>query len=330
MVRANGNLGTLRVPTHFAEVVVSELISQAPDASALYALEGQIGLIRDRTRMVAMRMISSCYIYGSPGIGKTHWVRTTLEDMKVQYEMATGNMTAQGLFELLKRCSDTTIVFDDVTAVFQNKIARSILLAALGNDGGRDGAREVSYHIGRRQQTIQFTGGIIATSNMLSYGDATFAALNSRTKPLQWTPTTSQIEAMMRWTASRGWRDEVSPADAAMVAEIVIQECRRLNVAPEMRLLYEHALPCFLAQRIGMLESSWQAHLTSSISGQVRIDPAAKVMTRRESSELNESIAGRLLAKHGTAPAAADEWFAETNQSLRTLQRYKSKLKIAQ
>lgn len=299
-----------------------------PDPSALHEAEKQIALVRDRVRLVAAARITSAYIYGPAGIGKTYLIRRTLDEMDHHYRLTTGHLTAQGLFETLRNNVGSTIVLDDVTAIFQNNNARGILLAALGNESGTDGARDVSFHIGRRQQTISFTGGIIATSNQLPMGDATIAALNSRTRPLLWTPTGAQIEATMRWSVQQGWQD-LTPAEAGGVAEWVIAECRRVNRPPDMRMLYEHALPYYIAFKRGLLESSWEEHVSSSISGQLKTNPKGKALTRDESAAMGVKMAAEIYEAHGSGDAAAKAWFARTGKSYRTYQRHVAALKMA-
>lgn len=300
------------------------------DAFALFELAKQIEMIRDRTRLVAFRSITSAFIYGSAGIGKTYWCRRTLDDLKQHYELVTGNLSAQGLFELLKRRPDSILLLDDVSRVFRNSKARDIFLAALGNESGSDGARQISYHIGRRQQTVSFTGSIIATANALPYGDETVAALYSRTQPMRWTPSTQQVEAMMKWSVKDGWKD-VPASEALVVAERVIEVCRRMTKAPEMRLLHEHALPYYAAHKRGLIHNSWEDHLLSSISGIVKVTHTQTVLTRDQSSEHDRRLAAELLAKHKSTHEAVEEWYEKSGgKSLRTLQRHAAQLRIAE
>ena len=50
------------------------------DNVALFELERQRGVIRDRVRDVALGRHTSAYVYGRAGIGNTHLVRATLDD----------------------------------------------------------------------------------------------------------------------------------------------------------------------------------------------------------------------------------------------------------
>jgi hypothetical protein len=80
------------------------------------------------------------------------------------WELRNARMTPMGLFSLLGEFPDRTIVLDDVGELFKSAGALQILLAAL--DGEPRTPRAVTYVKDGFQEVIQFSGGIIAISNL--------------------------------------------------------------------------------------------------------------------------------------------------------------------
>ena len=127
------------------------------DALALYELERQRGVARDRVRDVACRRRTSAYIYGPPGTGKSHLVRETLDGIGHPYELAAGHVTPMGFFDLLKGNPDGTNVMEDTNRMLYDRIGQQLLLAALASGNNGDFVRVVTYQErNRREEVVGF------------------------------------------------------------------------------------------------------------------------------------------------------------------------------
>jgi hypothetical protein len=131
--------------------------------------------IENLTRMVAKGLQPSLMITGGPGLGKTHIVKSVLEDMGLResYEFVhfKGRATAAGLFVTLYENSDRIIVLDDCDSVFRDDDAVNILKGALDSYD----TRKISYITSKPLKDefgeplprhFEFTGRIIFISNI--------------------------------------------------------------------------------------------------------------------------------------------------------------------
>src|SRR5262245_6742593 len=126
----------------------------------------RLQVIRDRVAQVGRGFAAGLYLYGRPGISKTHTVIETLLETvgEGRFTHDKGHLTPVGLFELLESHADKIVVLDDVSSLFKSSIAMNILLAALG--GMSDGVRQVDYRRAGGTISFEFTGRLIAISNL--------------------------------------------------------------------------------------------------------------------------------------------------------------------
>lgn len=144
-------------------VVKTTTAATVPTDPALAELNERLALVRDRVRGVAKQGQAGFYLYGRAGTSKTYTVRTTLEELGVKYQYQNGHITPIGLFETLEEHPDGIIVLDDVSEIFKQPTAKSILLAALGSQP--NGVREIRYKRQGVTAKVRFSGGVIAISN---------------------------------------------------------------------------------------------------------------------------------------------------------------------
>lgn len=111
--------------------------------------------------MVGQKQAAACIILGQGGLGKTHTVKSTLLDLKLNFKLIKGNSTAKGLFDALKEYNGEVIVFDDCDAVLEDRVSRSILKGALDSYD----QREISWFNGEGLETLGFSGYVIFISN---------------------------------------------------------------------------------------------------------------------------------------------------------------------
>ena len=127
------------------------------------------------TKMVGKGLQPSLVITGGAGTGKTHLVKSTLEQMGFnesnEFVHFKGRATPAGLFITLYENSDKIIVLDDCDSIFRDDDAVNILKAALDSYD----TRKISYIStktlkdefgGEVPRHFEFTGRIIFISNI--------------------------------------------------------------------------------------------------------------------------------------------------------------------
>jgi hypothetical protein len=307
-----------------------EQLSSA-DQALLYAVEQQLALIRDRVRDVAGHRHTSVYISGPSGVGKTFHVRRTLDELGEPYVYHSGHVTPLGFFDLIKENPDDTIVLDDVSSLFRQPVGQQLLLAALGNYYAGDWTRTVSYRRRGKDEVVRFSGGLIALSNLSLHNDAIMTAIKSRTKPMLWSPTEPQLAAIMRNSVKEGWGNPCCPltaAEALTVTEFVVGHCHRYGVAPDLRLLFETALPDFAANKMGEHEADWRDHALAAIRERVRRpEYSGPPKTRAQQIEMERRIVERIRAQHASRAEQVEAWVSETGKSERAYDRRSAELR---
>jgi hypothetical protein len=290
----------------------------------LKELDLRLAVIRDRVKGVALRHHTGLYLFGRAGTGKTHAVKQILNRIESPCEYHLGHLTPMGLFDLLDKYCDRTIVLDDVAEILTNNIALQILLAALGNQPDQNGPRPVKYRRQGLDATVKFTGGIILISNLELRPAPLLAALKSRVHYLRHDPSDEQIAALMRHIAAQGRPQHgLSPAECLEVVEFVIVEGVRLGCRPDIRLLVDKALPDFAQHRAGATETHWKDLVLATLEGQVQevkympMSPAGRKDTKEKEQQLLQNI----LAEHGTAADRLAAWYDQTGKSERAYYR---------
>jgi len=235
----------------------------------LQEIEAQFSIIRDRLWGVCQGHSNGFYLYGPPGISKTHTVTNFLTDKSIPFEHVLGQLTGSALFDVIEENPDGVLVLDDVSAIFKEPKAVQILLAALGSppDGSR--VRKVPYHTARGKRVVDFTGGIVALSNLAldAHSNGVIAALESRVDVQKLDPTPEQVEAMVFKIAMEGPAG-VAAEDAVMVAEFLTQECRRRGTRLTIRLFIDNALRDFRMWKAGGLENHWTVLVRVTVAKQ--------------------------------------------------------------
>jgi hypothetical protein len=130
--------------------------------------------LRNLTRMVGKGLQPSLVVTGMAGMGKTHIVKETLEQLGLkesnEFVHFKGRATAAGLYITLYENSDKIIILDDCDSVFKDDDAVNILKGALDSYD----TRRISYITSRElKDTYQnpvprqfdFTGKVIFISN---------------------------------------------------------------------------------------------------------------------------------------------------------------------
>jgi hypothetical protein len=152
------------------------------DEQIVDRLRTRFTILEDMTKAVKKGDVRAMIVSGPPGVGKSFGVEAVLSknDMFAaiaqdpslkKYEIAKGNISALGLYQLLWQYRDkkSIVVFDDCDSVLFDDIALNLLKAAL--DSGRN--RWISWHTESRilkeagiPNTFNFEGGCIFITNV--------------------------------------------------------------------------------------------------------------------------------------------------------------------
>jgi len=132
--------------------------------------------------MVASGVEHGCVIVGPGGMGKSHLVRATLEDMGIKYVAYGGHISLAAMYEFLCENSEKLIYFDDVSQIVNHREIMELLKQALDPSSYE---RELHYRskgvlkVGTPESFI-FTGGIIMTFNTIDKKNADVSAVIDR------------------------------------------------------------------------------------------------------------------------------------------------------
>ena len=233
-------------------------------------------------------------------------------------------------------------MLDDVHVLFDQPIAQQILMAALG-DSDSEGARSVSYRRQNREEHIQFFGSLVCISNLdLSNESNSRApvldALRSRIHVLAYAPTDEEMIALMRDVVRGGWQSpdrsrKVSREDCHQVLEFVIEECRRLGIRSELRMLLEKAIPDYWHWQQGETETHWEDLVRSDLEESVTLPfhatrPQAP-LTRKSRMEQEQALVLELCNAPATQGERIQQYEARTGKNRRTFYRRVDELQNA-
>lgn len=119
-------------------------------------------------RMVGLGDLLGLTIIGPPGMGKTHLIEHTLEELDVEYVKYGGHITLAAIYEFLCQNADKLIFFDDCSALVNNTEILELLKQALSESHVQ---RIVSYRsFGVKvnaPKEFAFDGRIIMTFNKM-------------------------------------------------------------------------------------------------------------------------------------------------------------------
>lgn len=166
-----------------------------------------------------------------------------------------------GLFKILAEHPEHTIALDDIVTLFRHKQALQVLMAALDGEPGKP--RTITYNTKTEDRKIQFSGGIVAISNVPLHSDPLAHAVASRVVQLEHEPSDPEIAAFMSKLAQGGYKG-LSPEQCQEVVAFVIDETR----AYDERLDLRHLTKAYDDRRQwedGKSKSSWQDLVRTSL-----------------------------------------------------------------
>ena len=331
---------TMKRTTTESAAVNHQANAKQPDTKkiellALKELDKKLLVARDRIRLVARCETPGFYWHGRPGTGKTHLVLATLDEMGVKYHYHKGHITAQGLLELIAEHPDEVIILDDVSVIFADKKAVQYLLAVLGRVQGQ--AWETSYVRQGQRVHVKFTGGIICISNLGIENKGMLAALRSRVHTLGHSPSDLMLIALARHRiCTKGWPAPEVKVTADEVNEVinwVWDESQRLNVAVDLRVLFDKGLPDYLAWREKKTEAHWKDLVTTTLEEEVNslaFTPpggVSKVGVRQATKEEEWEIVRAILKEYESRRDRIWAWKQRVRKSEKAFDRRWAEIK---
>jgi len=149
---------------------------------------------------------------------------------------------------------------------------------------------------------VQFSGGIIAISNLELHPTPVLDAIRSRVHPLRHNPTDGEMAAQMRYMTQFGWpvtQPKLSPAECTEVTEFVIAESRRMGRHLDFRRLWDQAYGDYLQHRAGHSQTHWRDLVISDLREQSDQHQFTPSTPRQQRKEMEQQIAAQLRREHG-------------------------------
>ena len=304
----------------FTMTVNGAMKRSSQDQAHLGAFGALLDLIRDRTRSVADRYQVGAYIVGRPGSSKTYTVLETLKALKTPWTFRNSRMSAMGLWCLLQEHPEHTVVLDDISTLFDQKGALQIVLAALGGSPGKP--RTVTYVTKDERKEFQFSGGIIAISNVPLSRDPLADAVASRVVLLEHEPSDEMLAAFMRDRAAHGHED-MTPEECLAVVEFVIAETRACDYRLDLRYM-EKAWQDYRMEKHGLALRPWKDLVRSSLK---RVVTPEQAVGRSDRKAWEQQVALDLFQKYPDDKRLRDEeWLRLTGKASDSLYRRKREL----
>jgi hypothetical protein len=294
----------------------------------LQEVEHQYRLIRDQLRIVCSGDGGGMYLYGGPGIGKTHQVVSFLKDNAIPFQHKLGHITGPRLFKLLATHPDGVLVLDDVSGIFGDTKAVQLLLAALGSPPDGSHVRPITYGTDREERVVEFTGTVVAISNLGldEHRNEVFRALNDRVHVRKFDPTPEQVEALVLKIAEKGPAG-VAAGDAAKVAGFLAAECRERGVRLTIRTFVKKALPAFSLWKDRGTECHWEDLVRAIVAEElVPQRHAVRDISRRDRMDADRRVVLEICREFAEPVQRLQAWKERTGSSKTTFYNHQKKL----
>lgn len=260
------------------------------------------------------------YVYGRAGLSKTHTVTTTLEEcgLTEDVEVIPKNhvLTPRGMFDILEKNRNKTLVLDDVGWLFGKPNVLTLLLAALGPQ--KNGKRMVTYTTAREELSFEFTGSIIAISNLeLKHGVPSDIreAVQSRMVSLNFNPSDASVRAKILDLAGNGLKG-IAPETCIEIAHTMFEICDEFGERVNIRLFTQGAIQDYQHWDLRKPAEHWVDLLRSRIEEELikkGTDPA-DIQGRSERIAAERQIAIEIEREGGSLDERLRMWNERTGK----------------
>lgn len=269
-------------------------------------------ILETSLQAVVQGFTSALFLWGPPGLGKTHILTTLLDGMcPGGWKHHTAYSTPKALMLAIAECPNAIHLFEDCERLLKTDLSASLLRAACGAPGER--LRWVTYETAHETLRVNFTGGIvIATNANLARATGPMQAVASRFRPMAWTMSIDERIALIMRIASHGWskgKAKLTPAECVKVAHSLLQwiEAVSDDAALDIRLYTEHALPTFAHCKMADVPN-WEDVLAAKLTGTAR----SVEERQHERSGRLQDVARLIADGPGTRLEKIADWTAKT------------------
>lgn len=122
------------------------------------------------TESVAKRHIKALILAGSPGLGKSHTVLSTMQQSKVNHYVISGSIKATGLYKALHDNRSSIVIVDDADQIFSDETSLNLLKAACDTKENRiiswlSETKMVDTNEIPIERSFNFTGSLVVITN---------------------------------------------------------------------------------------------------------------------------------------------------------------------
>ena len=237
----------------------------------LAAIQKRRATLEDAVLSVSKGFTSALFVWGSPGLGKSHLLTTMLDGIAgAGWKHHTAHSTPKALFMSLASDPHAIHLYEDCEKMLKTDLCASILRSACGAPADRN--RVITYETANERHKITFFGGIIiATNANLARTNGPLQGVASRFRPIRWEMSLPERIATILQLSDRPYRKmgvEVTKKEARKVALRLIEMVTdaRSDLDLDLRLFTEHALPAF-AQAKQSPGMHWEDLLLAKLHG---------------------------------------------------------------
>ena len=287
-------------------------MSSKQQTNLIAGIEQRRAILENAVLAVAKGFSPALFIWGPPGLGKSHLLTTMLDGiLGKNWSHHTGHSTPKALLLSLYEEKEAVHLFEDCEKMLKADFCASMLRAACGSPNDR--ARRVTYRSPSENLDFDFTGGvIIATNENLSKTSGPLQGVASRFRPIRWEMSLVERIATILMIAERPCVKNNVPLtvkDCRKVAKRLIEMTMKSksNLQLDIRLFTEHALPAY-AQSLDDPRMNWEDLLLAKLIG------AAQTIqeTQQERTLRLQELANKIDLEGGQTKEKVAKWKSMT------------------
>lgn len=265
-------------------------------------------ILENGVKSVVQGFCSAMFVYGPPGLGKSHLLTIMLEALAgTGWRHHTAHSTPRAMFMSLMENPSAVHLYEDCEKVLKTDLSASILRAACGAPNDR--VRRITYETANEQLAINFTGGIIiATNQNLKRTNGPLQGVASRFRPIEWTMDLQErIACILTIAKDSCIRNGVklSAKECTQVAHELI-EMTSDSSSPldlDLRLFTEHALPAFAQAKL-QPSMRWKDLMQAKLLGlATTMDDTQEARSRK-----HQQLAQKIAQEGGNTKTKVAKW----------------------
>jgi len=283
-------------------------MSPKEQTKLLNQIEARREILENAVVSVAKGFTSALFVWGSPGLGKSHLLTVMLDGIAdVGWKHHTAHSTPKALFMALQNDPRAIHLYEDCERLLKTDLSASILRAACGSPNERD--RWLTYETANEQIRFKFSGGIIiATNANLSRSNGPLQGVASRFRPIRWEMTLPERIATVMKISEKGYQKggvNLSSKECRKVAMRLIEMVSDNNcdMQLDIRLYTEHALPAY-AQAKENPDMQWEDLMQAKLLGSATTVEDTQLARSRKLQQLAQKID----AEGGSSKDKVNKW----------------------